>query len=361
MNIDFHNAERLMHEAVAQGTFPGAVLLVSREEGILLHRAFGMADLFHHRPMTCDTVFDLASLTKPLATALAVMLLVQQGRISLDRPCQFYWPRFNGPGKEKITVRHLLSHCSGLPAWRPYYLHLSGSDSARREALRRTVLAEPLSAVPGERSEYSDIGFLVLQWMIEHMVGRTLDRFVEASVYQPLGIDSLFFCARSRPVPRRDYAATELCPLRGRLLNGEVHDDNAHLAGGVAGHAGLFGTAGAVWTVLHGLLSAEAGHQSPGLFESGWVRHFFERQGAGSWALGFDTPADKESSAGSCFSAGSVGHLGYTGTSFWMDRTRGIIVILLSNRVHPSRYNTCIKAFRPRLHDAVMGALLAGR
>jgi CubicO group peptidase (beta-lactamase class C family) len=358
VRIDFRAVDRLMNAAVSQGTFPGAVLLVSRQGEVLLERAYGTADMFARRSMTCDTVVDLASLTKPLATTLAVMLLVGQGRLSLDRPCFSYWPRFRGDGKERITVRHLLGHCSGLPAWRPYYLRLSAYDPGRRgEMLKCAVLGEPLVSTPGDRSEYSDIGFLVLQWIVEHVVGRPLNHFVETDIYQPLSVDSLFFIEHNRHKPPRKYAATELCPLRGRLLIGEVHDDNAHMVGGVAGHAGLFGTAAAVHAVLQGLLSAESGEQTHPLFERKLIQKFFERQKGGAWALGFDTPADEDSSAGKCFSAGSVGHLGFTGTSFWMDRMRGTMVILLANRVHPSRYRIGIKTFRPRLHDAVMNAL----
>jgi serine-type D-Ala-D-Ala carboxypeptidase len=357
VKIDFHAADRLMKAAVARGTFPGAVLLVSRQGEVLVQRAYGMADIFAQRSMTCDTVFDLASLTKPLATTLAVMLLIAQGRLSLDRPGFSYWPRFRGDGKERITIRQLLSHCSGLPAWRPYYLRLKASDpGSRGEMLKCAVLGEPLVRTPGEHCEYSDVGFMALQWIVEHVVGRPLNRFLEMEVYRPLSLDSLFFIEHGRNKPRCEYAATELCPLRGRLLIGEVHDDNAHMAGGVAGHAGLFGTAGSVWAVLQRLLSAESGEQPHPLFERKLIQQFFKRQNGNTWALGFDTPADRDSSAGRYFSADSVGHLGYTGTSFWVDRGRGIIVILLTNRVHPSRYITEIKAFRPRLHDAVMEA-----
>lgn len=358
MTIDFQAPDDLMNAAVAQGIFPGAVLLVSGRGEILLQRAYGMADIFAGRRMTCDTVFDLASLTKPLATVLAVMRLIERGRLSLDRLCRSDWPQFRGDGKERITIRHLLSHCSGLPAWRPYYLHLRGyAPEVRALMLQRAVLAEPLLSPPGERPQYSDIGFLVLQWIVEHVTGRSLNRFLEADVYGPQAVDSLFFVEHDRHTPRRDYAATELCPLRGRLLVGEVHDDNAHLSGGVAGHAGLFGTAGAVWKVLQGLLAAEKGTEPHPSFETELVQLFFERQSDSRWTLGFDTPALTNSSAGRFFSAGSVGHLGYTGTSFWMDRRCGIIVILLTNRVHPSRYNTGIRSFRPCLHDAVMDAL----
>jgi len=340
-----------MRDAVASRCFPGAVLLVSEQGRILLHRAYGMADIFNGEAMTCDTVFDLASLTKPLATTLAVMQLVQQGVVSLDRPCYAYCPGFQEGGKEKITLRHLLSHCSGLPAWKPYYLRFSGIDpKARNDLLRRVIFAEPLSAAPGERTEYSDLGFLMLQWVVEYITGKALDNYLSATLFGPLGLTSLFFVRHDQPQlhSRYRYAATE------------VHDDNAHWIGGVAGHAGLFGTAGAVWNLLQGLLATDTGWEQHLIFERIWVQRFFERQIGSTRTLGFDTPSQTASSAGHLFSDESIGHLGYTGTSFWMDRKRGVVIILLTNRVHPSRYDTRIKTFRPRLHDAVMRALIDG-
>jgi CubicO group peptidase (beta-lactamase class C family) len=357
MKLDFHSADRLMQQAVSRRIFPGAVLLVGGGGEVLWHRAYGTADLFRNRPMEVKTVFDLASLTKPLATALAVMLLTQQGRLTLDRPCCECLPAFHAGAKDRVTLRHLLSHTSGLPAWRPYYLRLSQIPMAERaDKLKAWVLAEPLEAAPGQRAEYSDLGFMVLQWVVEHLVGERFQRFWAASVAEPLSIDSLFFIEPDRPPPEA-FAATELCPLRGRLLNGEVHDDNAFMLGGGAGHAGLFGTAHAVWMLLRGLLSAEQRYTRHPIFAREVLGDFFQCQFGTTWALGFDTPAALGSSAGSYFSKGSVGHLGFTGTSFWMDRQRQVIAILLTNRVHPSRYNAGIKQFRPGLHDAVMSAL----
>jgi CubicO group peptidase (beta-lactamase class C family) len=358
MKPNFSLVDHLMQHAVAQRIFPGAVLLVASSEEVLWHRAYGMADVFSARPMRMETVFDLASLTKPLATALAVMLLVQQGRLMLDRPCVEYTPFFNTSGRNRITLRHLLSHTAGLPAWRPYHLRLTQVPAHQRaDRLREWVLAEPLTFTPGQQAEYSDLGFMMLQWIVEHIVGEGLQRFWSAAVAEPLSIDSLFFIAPDRPLPAQAFAATELCPLRGRLLVGEVHDDNAFMLGGSAGHAGLFGTAHAVCALLQGLLSAEQEHARHRLFEREALSAFFQRQFNTTWSLGFDTPAEHGSSAGRHFSRGSVGHLGFTGTSFWMDRQRQIITILLTNRVHPSRYNTAIKQFRPGLHDAVMSAL----
>jgi CubicO group peptidase (beta-lactamase class C family) len=223
----------------------------------------------------------------------------------------------------------------------------------RKAALHDLLLAEPLLWTPGSRSDYSDLGYMLLEWIVERASGSGLADFVDAAVYRPLGIGELFFNATG-PVrgSAAAYAATQLCPWRAALLEGRVDDDNAFILGGVGGHAGLFGTARAVSDLLASLLAADGRGFEPALVGS------FLRADAGErWALGFDTPSRSGSSAGRHFPADSVGHLGFTGTSFWLHRGRGIIVVLLTNRVHPWRFNPGIKAFRPRLHDAVMEAL----
>ncbi|MBT8340692.1 MAG: beta-lactamase family protein [Desulfatitalea sp.] len=359
MGPAFRRSNILMQTAIDRGIFPGAVLMVASVEEVLLHRAYGMADLFCRQPMMLDTVFDLASLTKPLATTLAVMKWVEQGRLDLDYPCQTFLPWFGGRGKNTITIRHLLSHTSGLPAWRPYYLRLHHvSPLRRRTVLQQWVGAEALGNRPGQRCEYSDIGFMVLQWILEQMSGQPLHRLAEALLWRPLGIDSLFFIDLSGQSPQHFYAATEFCPWRAALLKGRVHDDNAFTLGGVAGHAGLFGCADGVMRLLRGLLSADLGKSEHALFKRDTIHAIFQRQSNGRFALGFDTPDEKDSSAGCRFSSHAVGHLGYTGTSFWLDRRKGVIVLLLTNRVHPTRYNNTIRAFRPKLHDAVMADVL---
>jgi CubicO group peptidase (beta-lactamase class C family) len=356
MTKPFHAVDRLMHRAVFEGIFPGGVILVAVQGKVVFRRAYGLADRFSRRPMACETVFDLASLTKPLATTLAAMHLVQRGLLVLDQPCCACWPDFFKGDKASITVRHLLGHSSGLPAWRPYYLRMKDirGQERRKAVVEEWMAREPLLSPPGRRACYSDIGFLVLQGLIERVAQTTLDRYLEASIWKSLSVEGLFFNASNRPPVEADYAATELCPWRGRLLVGRVHDDNAYVMGGVCGHAGLFGSADAVWNLLQNLLFIETGVIDDGPFESSLVKKFFQRQKGTDWALGFDTPAEVGSSAGRCFSPESVGHLGFTGTSFWMDRRKGIIVILLTNRVHPSRHNGRIKSFRPLLHDAVM-------
>ncbi|MGD9009434.1 MAG: serine hydrolase, partial [Desulfobacteraceae bacterium] len=170
--------------------------------------------------------------------------------------------------------------------------------------------------------------------------------------------DVPFFVDRRSPAKKSGrFAATELCPWRGRLLKGRVHDDNAYAMGGIGGHAGLFSTAAAVFHVVQALLDVDAGSHRHSPFEKDCIQTFLKRQSLGRFALGFDTPSSEGSSAGRFFSRYSVGHLGYSGTSFWMDRQKAVIVVLLTNRVHPTRFNPGIKAFRPQLHDAVMAAL----
>jgi len=351
--------DRLMQSAIGQGIFPGAVLLVMAGGTVVFQQAYGWADLFSGRPVTRETFFDLASLTKPLATALAVMTLVRQGRMDLDEPCSKVCPELAGTDKAGITPRQLLLHKSGLPPWRPFFMRLSRLPGDRRPAgLRHCLLSEPLESVPGVRSVYSDLGFMLLHWVAERAAGEPMDAFIGREIFDPLGIQDLFYNDSRAVVPAPEkYAATQLCPWRNRLLVGEVDDDNAWISGGVAGHAGLFGTAGAVGRLLAALLAADQATAGKGVFDPALVRMFWHADSGERWALGFDTPSDQDSSAGSGFPGDSMGHLGFTGTSFWIHRPKGIIVVLLTNRVHPWRYNAGIKDFRPCLHDAVMEAV----
>lgn len=354
----------LMNAAVDDGVFPGAVLLAAKDSRIMFWEAFGLSRLSPKRVMTKDTVFDLASLTKPLATAGSLMVLCDQKKLALDQTLEEVIPDFSETDKRDVTLRQLASHVSGLPDYRPYHQalrHLAPPEAMAQ--LKILLAAEPLVNPPGAVALYSDVGFMVLQWVIETVSQTSLDQFVQASVYTPLGLDGLFFNGLGAGRVRRDcdYAATEACPWRKKVLEGEVHDDNAYVLGGVGGHAGLFGSAEAVFGLLDHLDMVHAGRTASNVFTRETVRMFFRRQSeVGTWALGFDTPSRPKSSSGRYFSDHSVGHLGFTGTSFWMDLEMGVIVILLTNRVHPSRAVDKIKAFRPMLHDAVMKALGAG-
>lgn len=352
------SVHRLMRQAFTDRVFPGGVLLASRAGRVLFHDAYGQANIYTGQEMFVDTVFDLASLTKPLATALAVMKLVQENRLDLDLELGAILPAFQNGPKAAIQLRHLLDHTSGLPDYQPYFSSLCRLPYAQRKAaLRASLVREPLVSGIGEATRYSDIGFMVLEWVIEQATGYRLDRYVRETIYDPLGISDLAYVDLEKPLPGTAFAATEHCPWRRMVLNGLVHDDNAYVMGGIAGHAGLFGTASAVHRLLTALLKAYHGMESP-VFQTPLVRLFLTPPPDGKRALGFDVPSPEHSSSGDRFDrTNTVGHLGFTGTSFWMDLGRRIIVILLTNRVHPSRKNERIKAFRPLLHNAVMACL----
>jgi len=349
----------LMQQAVSEKVFPGGVLLVSKGGTVAFHKAYGMADLVSRRRMRTETLLDLASLTKPLATALAIMMLIKQQKLDLEQHLDAVLPAFVGDNKASIKVKHLLYHNSGLPAYRAYFKDVAHVPAQKRKnELRRLLVNEPLAYPIGETVVYSDLGFMILEWMIEYVSGLRLDQFVSEKVYGPLGIANLFFVDLYAPPTKDDFAATEHCPWRNKMLVGEVHDENAYAAGGIQGHAGLFGTATAVHSLLVALLAAYNHETSNTFFPTDLVRLFFRRLPNSDKALGFDAPAGKNSSSGNFFSPNSVGHLGFTGTSFWLDLDRSVIVVLLTNRVHPYRDNDAIKHFRPKLHDAVMKQLL---
>ncbi|VEN73586.1 conserved hypothetical protein [Candidatus Desulfarcum epimagneticum] len=351
----------LMARAVSEKVFPGGVFLASRGGDIRFFESFGVSDIFSRRPVSRETVFDLASLTKPLATALGVMALIRDGKLDMD---QELGSVLSGFQKRGVSIRRLLAHTSGLAAWRPYHRALMGMPAPeRKEALTRFLFDEPLAARPGRGALYSDLGFMLLSRVVEAVSERRLDRFVHDAVYAPLGVRGLFFVDIHSTDPDgatfsdADFAATEFCPWRKTMLKGEVHDDNAWAAGGIEGHAGLFGDALPVHRLLGEILSVFSGKKKSAVFERRLLEVFFEKQAGAGRALGFDMPSGETPGCGRRFSKNSLGHLGFTGTSFWMDPAREVIAILLTNRVHPSRENTRIKAFRPKIHDALMKAM----
>lgn len=352
----------LLLSAVSDGIFPGGVLLVAHRKKTVFFEAVGNSGLVPvPRPMSRQTRFDLASLTKPLATSLAILCLVSQGKVRLDDSLAKLLPSTTVPkDKKEITLRQLLSHCSGLPAWKPYYLSLESlPQTARKAQIRRQILEEPLEYLPTTSTIYSDLGFIVIEWLLEENSGQDLYHFTREKLFDHLDCTAPGFIPldQKTDVDHSQFADTEYCPWRGRILCGEVHDENAHALGGVAGHAGLFGTAQEVKCVLDCILDTIAAENISAPWSREHLTEFLQParlHPSSTWALGFDTPASSESSAGRYFSSNSVGHLGFTGTSFWLDLEKEMAVILLSNRVHPSRDNEKIKEFRPLLHDAVM-------
>jgi serine-type D-Ala-D-Ala carboxypeptidase len=372
MTMDFDAVDNATDEAVQQGVFPGAVLLVGRGEEVIYERAFGSRGLVPDQsPMQLSTIFDVASLTKPLATTIAMMLLVSDKTLRLDDQVTRFVPTFGVCAKSPTTIRHLLSHSSGLPAWKPYYeevitvensgrANFISSRAAKSYVLEQIHREKPLSQ-PGTQVLYSDLGFMVLGEIIENITGSNLAAFCHDRIYQPLGLCSTMFVELTElptaqtEAPENIFAPTEICPWRKRVLCGQVHDDNAFAVGGIAGHAGLFSSAQDIHAIVARLDHCLRGSDS--FLPQSVVQEFFTRDRSVSdstRALGWDTPTPDKSASGIHFSQKSVGHLGFTGTSLWWDLEKNCHVILLSNRVHPTRHNEKIKQFRPRIHDLIM-------
>jgi CubicO group peptidase (beta-lactamase class C family) len=367
-----------MKEGVSSGVFPGGVVLVDHQAKVLFHEAFGSeSSLSIAAPVTCETLFDLASLTKPLATAAALLLLTVERQLTLSDPLSKFIPEFaiGASARKEVTLRHLLNHSSGLPDWRPYYQEIVkreekapgflGSPEAK-EAVYQMAHEEPLLELPGATARYSDIGFILLGEVIEKVAQEPLHRFCDRHILAKIGCKETSFIRRGEMPPvfqGRSFSATEAGTWRGELIRGAVHDDNAYVMGGVAGHAGLFSTAREVYRLVRFWLDSIGGK---GPLDPELAALFVSRQeGSGlpagtSWGLGWDTPSSPQSSSGQFFSSASFGHLGFTGTSIWVDRKKDLIVILLTNRVHPSRENRKIRAFRPALHDLIFQEVVGG-
>jgi len=321
--------DRVVQHGIKAGGFPGAAVVVGRRGASVWHKGFGHLDWAKSSPAVSpsETIYDLASLTKVVGTTTAVMILYDEGLIGLDDPVSKYLPEFSGGLKDSVTVRLLLEHRSGLPADRPLWrLATSPSDA------RRIVLSARLDYRPGTRYVYSDVGAMTLAFIVEQVTGQPLDGFLHDRVYAPLGMSHTFF----RPVDSlKDHVApTEVTPPRGYPLQGEVHDENAYALGGVAGHAGLFSTAQDLAVFAQMMLNG--GEYDGVRIVSDSTIRIFTTRAAGNRALGW-AMADGQWGSGQFLSNQAYGHVGYTGTSLWIDPTRDMFVILLTNRVHAAR------------------------
>jgi len=349
----------LLDRAMADGAFPGGVLAVGLRDQLVVH-PFGKISVEKKSgAVTARTIYDLASLTKPIVTTTALMMLVQQKRLDLDAPVTRYLPEFTAAAKldpdpawrVRVTVRMLLLHDSGLPAHREYYKQVKGRDSI----LART-LAEPLLHEPGKQVEYSDLGFILLGEIVERLTGQSLDAFAERSIFAPLGMNHSIFNPPRKL--REEIAPTEDdTTFRKRLVWGEVHDQNAWAMGGVAGQAGMFSTAGDVAAFAQMILNGGI-YTHTRLLARATIQQFTAPQPLGNSArtLGWDVALDP-AATGRYFSPRSFGHYGYTGTSLWIDPECSLFIILLTNRVNPSVENIKIRQVRPALHDAIFEAL----
>ncbi len=349
----------LIDRAIADSAFPTAALAVGRDLTVAHREIHGTHTFDRDRESSESDLFDLASLTKVISTTSALMLLVEDGLVDLDRPVADYLPAFAENGKGMITVRDLLSHTGGLIPFVPF--HMRGVRTGRE--VRQRILSDTLAYEPGSRSRYSDFGPITLAWMTEEITGIPFDRFVEERVFKPLAMmDTGYLSSRNRNLPNAIPTETDDY-FRFRTLQGEVHDETAWLLGGTAGHAGLFSTIRDL-TRFAGMLSREGRVGDKVFLRPETIRHFttaadpYDRH---TRALGWDTKSmTGYSSAGSRFGPRSFGHTGFTGTSFWYDPDSHLYVILLTNRVHPTRDNRKHIPIRPAVADIAFQALETG-
>ncbi len=347
--------DRVVLSGISAGGYPGAAVVVGRGGYSVVKRGYGHLGWTADSPVADEhSIYDLASLTKVVGTTSAIMVLYDEGKIDLDAPVRTYLPAFSGGAKDRVTVRHLLLHRSGLPAGRDLWRLTSSPAEARR-----IVIETPLGCAPGVCYEYSDLGADVLGFVVEAVSGERLDAFLAQRVYGPLGMNDTYF---RPPAPLRNrIAPTEVAPPRGYPLRGEVHDENSYALGGVAGHAGLFSSAADLSIFAQTLLNGGA-YAGVRVFADSTVR-LFTRHEVGSRALGWDT-CTNGSTSGSCGSMmgeTAFGHTGFTGTSMWMDPARGMFVVLLTNRVHEARARRPAKVIadvRADLADAAELAVL---
>ena len=364
--------DAFLRQATTCGTVPGAVVCVAYRGQVVWHQAYGAAALTpHYRPMQRDTLFDIASLTKVVATTSLLLLAHHEGVCHLDDALQHVYLQTRGTPLGATTVRQLLAHSGGLAAWCPLYQVLlpagptgqtAASAAARRRQAIQKILQEPCAYLPGSQVLYSDLGFMLLGDLVATLYQQPLERLFAERVAQPLGLS----CTGYRPLDGSSllpasptaYAATEACPWRARVLAGEVHDENAWAMGGVAGHAGLFATAEDLWRFAQAVLETAAGQRDwlpSTLLQESWQRH--ATPPGTTRAHGWDTPTPGHSSSGDYFSQRSIGHLGFTGCSLWIDLTHQVTVVLCTNRVHPTRHASGITRLRPAVHNLIMHAL----
>ena len=347
--IRFVAARGVLDQAITERAFPAAVIEVGTAGQILWRQAFGTLTFdIDAAPASDDTIFDLASLTKVVATTPIVMQQVERGVLALEDPVSGHIAEWRSDDRADVTLRDLLAHCSGLPVWRPFFRELKG-----RHAYEAAIAAEPLDYAPRTQSVYSDLDFILLGFIVDGRVPLA-ERFA-LMLSQMEIVEEVQFAPP--PLWRARIAPTEQDPWRGRLLVGEVHDENAAALGGIAGHAGLFGTAAAVGSYARHLLQVLDGRA--GVFRRATLEEFVTKRAdipGSSRALGWDTMLPT-SSCGTLMSGRAFGHTGFTGTSLWIDPEKDVYVTLLTNRVHPTRANEAIKHVRPAVHDAVVGEL----
>jgi CubicO group peptidase (beta-lactamase class C family) len=356
------DAHETLVEAVRSRVFPGGVAVVGRGGKVVSERAFGHLGYDAPppaSPATVETIYDLASLTKIVVTATLAMILHDRGKLKLGDRVREYLPEFVGSGKEAVKVSDLLSHSSGILWWKDLY-RFAPTDVSIAEVKNwyvKAICLLPLDYPPRTKSVYSDLGTILMGEILERVAGRTLDELTQEQILEPLGMRRTWF--NPPPSSKEQIAPTGWSSWRDRALVGEVQDDNAFALGGVAPHAGLFSTGSDLVAFAQTMLNGGV-HQGRRVVERSTIELFTRRVDGipgSSRALGWDTPS-RESTAGRYFSASSYGHLGFTGTSLWIDPIRDLFVVLLTNRMSPDRDQRNIHDVRASFHDRVMEALV---
>lgn len=349
---DFSKVDQTINDAIKDSSFPGAQLLVWQNDKTIYNKSYGHLTYDPKSPeVTAKTLYDLASVTKVIATTTAAMICYDRKLFSIDDPVIKYIPEFAINGKDKITIKNLLLHNSGLPAYKRFYQFCSSKEEVIKE-----IFSSELEYPTGEKMVYSDLGIITLGKIIERVTGKNLDTFCEDEIFGPLGMKNTFY------TPSDSF--TKLCApteiddyWRKKLLQGEVHDETSAMLGGVAGHAGLFSNTTDLSKFLTMIINL-GNYNGKQLINPETVKLFTTRYSeSSSRALGWDTKSEKGSSSGDYFSPNSFGHTGFTGTSVWIDPVRKLFVIFLTNRVYPTRENSKIRTVRPEVHNEIIKAI----
>ncbi len=356
--------DKLFVKALNNNVFSGSGFAFSRwskngYDRFIKHYGYAQREPLQKK-LSKSHFFDLASLTKPLATVPVLLALFEKKSLFPETRLLDIYPS-SPPDKQNITLEQLMSHSAGFAPHREYFHELFKiPQQERKKILLQKLFTEKLITVPGQNHTYSDLGFILLGLIIEEITERSLDELARTLIYRPSGLQNDLVFPGLNKNRDRQYVSTENCLWSNKMLCGRVHDDNCRVVGGVAGHAGLFGTVQGVVAFCEQLLDQWKGRGHHPAYSNRLLRKVLTRVNGSAWTMGFDTVSEKGSSSGSYFSKESVGHLGFTGTSFWIDPEKECIVVLLTNRVHPSRENWKIKEFRPLFHDMLLEGIRAG-
>ena len=355
-HVKFERIDSLINASIADGAFPAAAIAIGNQDGIKKVAGYGTFTYEISRQIADSSIFDLASMSKVIGTTSAVMKLYEEGKLNLDAPIASYIPEFGQNGKDKVTIRQALTHSAGLEPFYPFYK----MDIFTRDEILDYIFADSLKYEPGTDMRYSDLGLIMTALVVEKIAGQSLGEYLSNNFFEPMGMKNTGYRGVRGAGESEDIVPTEIDNIyRKKLVQGEVHDENAWTLGGMAGHAGLFSTAEdlglfAQMYLNNGTLN---GRQ---YLKPETIQLFITKVNPtqNTRAIGWDTKsAEGYSSAGPLFSAQSFGHTGYTGTSIWIDPENNVFAILLTNRVHPTRENRKISAVRPKFGELAFQAI----